>query len=175
MVLLAILPFIFDGILGGLEFYEYVFAIWAVPNPPKPKVTYGEFPFTFVYEINGVKKIITDTLICEYDGMDTYGGIPNKRREWKYSFKSGNKILILLQLDGTNVIYYDIPTYPETQMGDGEPWDGYVSKDAWHYNTKENPNYIGRGYSVSEEELLNKYAIRIISWEIAPPIENSFE
>ncbi|MFA8307240.1 YdgA family protein, partial [Paenibacillus alvei] len=36
------------------------------PDPPRPEITYGEFPFKLVYEINGERKVIQDTVICEY-------------------------------------------------------------------------------------------------------------
>ncbi|WP_350339123.1 hypothetical protein [Paenibacillus polymyxa] len=37
-------------------------------NPSRPEITYGKFPFRLEYEINGQRKVIQDTLICEYDG-----------------------------------------------------------------------------------------------------------
>lgn len=32
-------------------------------NPPKPEITYGEFPISITYEIDGQTKVIDDTVI----------------------------------------------------------------------------------------------------------------
>jgi len=60
-----------------------------LPNPPKPGITYSEFPFRLVYEINGERKVIEDTLICEYDGIGMDEG-RGKYRKWKEHLASGN-------------------------------------------------------------------------------------
>jgi hypothetical protein len=169
--LFAALPFILGGISGGFQFYRVFFKGFIVPKMPKPKITYGEFTFTFVYEVNGEEKVVEDVLICKYDGVKWAGDFSYSRRYWKHSFKSGNIRLTLLQIDEINEIYYIIPSSAGSQMGDGEPWTGYVPKDAWLAEI----DYEIRGYHVSEEELLNKYGIRIISWEIDPPIKNTFK
>lgn len=66
------------------------FGISSFPNPTKPEITHGEFPFHLVYEINGETKVIEDTLICEYDGIGMNEG-NGKYRKWKESLASGNK------------------------------------------------------------------------------------
>jgi len=173
VMLLIISVFVFRyGVVETIVFFESLY----VPNPPKPKIKYGEFPFTFIYEINGEEKIIEDALICEYEGVMVYGGIPNKKRVWKRSFKSGRKRLTLIQIDETNEIYYEPASSAMVQMGDGKSNDSaeYYSKNAYRYDAKEDPYYRRPGYDVNEEELLNKYGIKIISWYIAPPITNSF-
>lgn len=38
--------------------------------PPQPVITYAEFPFELVYEINGERIEIKDSLIVEWDGVD---------------------------------------------------------------------------------------------------------
>lgn len=58
------------------------------PNPPRPEITYGEFPFSLEYEINGHRKVIEDTLIGEYDGIGMNEGI-GKYRKWKWRLASG--------------------------------------------------------------------------------------
>ena len=40
------------------------------PNPLKPEITYGEFPFTLTYELDGEIKTIEDVVVCEYDGIE---------------------------------------------------------------------------------------------------------
>ena len=72
-------------------------------NPPKPGITYGEFPFRLTYELNGEIKVIEDTIIAEFDGFSTptSAGI---YRVWKTRLKSGNERLTLLDLRPLNEI-----------------------------------------------------------------------
>ena len=44
------------------------------PDPPMPEITYGEFPFRLVYELNGEQIVIEDIIICEFDGFGMGGG-----------------------------------------------------------------------------------------------------
>ena len=67
--------------------------LWLSPAPPKPEITYGEFDFKLVYEIDGEIQTIEDTIICEFDGfnIDEANG---KTRRWKEEFKNeqGNEL-----------------------------------------------------------------------------------
>lgn len=45
-----------------------IIGINSQPNPPQPTIKHGQFPFRLEYELNGQRKIIEDTLICEFDG-----------------------------------------------------------------------------------------------------------
>ena len=64
---------------------------------PRPEITYGEFPFTLTYELDGEIKTIEDTIICEFDGFEAIGE-SGKYRKWKTYLKSGNERLTLLDL-----------------------------------------------------------------------------
>ena len=55
--------------------------------PDKPEVTYGEFPFTLIYEIDGETIIIEDTLVIRYKGVGSNKGI-GKYNEWDRYLKS---------------------------------------------------------------------------------------
>ena len=168
------IPIFIYGVADGTEYITYIFKVWSIPDPPKPKITYGEFPFTLVYEINGEEKVIEDILICEYDGIVVYGGIPNKMRSWKESLKSGNKRIILLKIDETNIVYYPIRNSAGYYMGDKTSGEIKYSQNAGIDDIEKNPNYVYDRY-ISAEELLNHYNIRITRWEIALPITNSFK
>ena len=52
------------------------------PDPPRPEITRGEFPFRLEYEIDGKRVVIEDTLICEFDGFGMNEGA-GKYRKWK--------------------------------------------------------------------------------------------
>ena len=171
ILLVASLPVLLFGLTDGIECYKLLYKGLSVTNPPKPKVTYGEFPFTLVYEINGEEKIIEDTLICKYDGVQWVGDFVYATRSWKESFKSGNKRIELLQIDETTVIYYPARNVASYYMGETTSGAIRYSENAGIADPRD---AYGYDWSISAEELLNNYNIRIISWEIAPPITNSF-
>ena len=161
--------------LFGIGFSLVAFQHLTVPNPPKPEITYGEFPFTLVYELNGEERVIEDTLIVEFDGFIMYGGpSPRKRRAWRSYLKSGGEGLRLLDIDETWALYYRISG--DVLMENTNP--AVEGRDSFSTNAiRRNKNStapIGVGRLVFEEELLRRYGIRIISFEIAPPIVNSF-
>ena len=175
-ILILHLPFILGGVFEGLAFYKFVIQDLSTPNPPKPNITYGEFPFSLVYELNGEEKVVEDTLIGEYDGITRIGGPTNKSRSWIHSFMSGDKLITLLRIDETDVIHYPFLTNTVGYyMGDNKYGPQGFSSCAYRHNSEEDPNYNRDGYYISPDELLNKYGIKIISWEIAPPIENTFK
>ncbi|AOT71444.1 hypothetical protein [Geosporobacter ferrireducens] len=83
-------------ILGILAVFTLPWAILFVglnmsPNPPKPTITHGEFPFHLVYEVDGKQYTIDDTIICDYagTGMNEARG---KHIKWEERLASGNKI-----------------------------------------------------------------------------------
>ena len=53
-----------------LSFLGGNYALQAQKKLPKPAITYAEFPFEVVCEIDGVKKVLKDIYICEYAGTD---------------------------------------------------------------------------------------------------------
>lgn len=169
------------GIFHLLVISGAVFSFGA--NPKKPAITYGEFPFKLVYEIDGKKKLIEDTIVCEFDGFVNYG-TAGKVRRWKTTLKSGNEQLTLLNLYplketnelgqtvlelyfyyGTAAYYMGDKTNPFAR--DAQGFD-YVS-----YEFKTADGKIGKsGYE--SEEAYKKFNIRLISWEVSEPIQNKF-
>ena len=142
--------------------------LMTTPSPPKPETTYGEFPFRLVYEINGVQKVLQDTLICQYDGIGV-NEAQGKYRKWTKRLASGDKRVLLLKISETEAIYYD-PGSAKYFMGDDDAYQPIFP----------NAIYVARGILQSEErlidsdELLEMYGIKLISWDISPPIKNSF-
>lgn len=58
--------------------------IMLLEEPTKPEIVWEEFSFTLVYKINGEKKIIENTLICEFDGIGVdEGSTANGRVNWQ--------------------------------------------------------------------------------------------
>ena len=178
IVLLILLPIVYL-VLGFSGSYR---ASCLRPDPPRPEITYGEFPFRIEYEINGEMVIVEDTIICEFDGFQPDWGGGDKTRKWKVSFASGKKSQIYkdradLLVDEANHIYF--------ALGDGEYYMGddhyagnlpadYVPSLLAYKATKQ---LFGGWHTINigAHELLNTYGIKIISYEIAPPIVNSFK
>lgn len=97
------------------------------PNPPKPAIKYGEFPFKLEYELNGELIVIEDTLICEYDGIKMVGG--QKERSWTSRLASGGEDRIeLLVLSDTEEWYQAVVKSigsPKDLMG--EPREPHIT------------------------------------------------
>ena len=145
------------------------------PNPPEPKAKYGEFPFLLEYEIDGERKIIKDALVCEYNGIEI-AQIGEKRRRWKGHLKSGNEKIILVQVSASEYLYY-FPGEPEYYMGDSCLQNfnegGFFRKDCIRNNSNPLGSFVLRKI-IYEDELLEKYKIKLIRWERSSPIVNEF-
>ena len=154
------------------------------PNPPDPKIKYGEFPFRLTYELNGDTKIIEDTVICEFYGFETWGEA-GKYRKWKTHLKSGNERITLLDLRPSDEInefgqkmlelYFSFGTaeyYMDDELG-SKKRAGEISNwvDYMYQSTDGTIGYSGYKVNVARE----KYKIKLISWEPSPPITNSFK
>ena len=142
------------------------------PTPEHPTITYGEFPFQLQYEIAGELKTIDGTVICEYKGigMDEASG---KKRLWESRLSNSDlNRIVLLKINDLEEIYYD-PGPANFYMGDynGEYKHNFPNARYIRYN--ENGSWYTDGF-ISEKELYVKYKIKLLTWEIAPPIENVF-
>ena len=154
-----------------------------LPNPPKPEITYGEFPFRLVYEINGEKKVVEDTYVCEYAGIGMDEG-QGKYRKWKQYLASGKELLILLEVDNPvalrsnrkvvrQEIYYPIGG-ARYFMGDMKEDEKYtqILPNACYYE-KYDDGSTSSGI-IRANELLEKFKIKLISWDCSQPIKNIF-
>lgn len=144
-------------------------------EPAKPQIVQGEFPFTLIYKINGEKKVIEDTLICEFDGIGVDEG-RGKFLKWKSRLASGSTNIILWAGKGGRgeelEIYYNYAP-PGYYMGDSYFKDGNKSNYSDVVLKKESSD-IDEEF-ISEKKLLQKYNIEIISWNCEEPIKNVFE
>ena len=148
------------------------------PEPDVPLITYGEFPFTAVYEVDGKEYTIEDIAICEYAGSRWNEGDGKKHRIWEMRFESGPYIALCpidpSEFVGADEAYVALNVgYSAGQlMGDTE--DNPQISDAYPQVLE----YFESGTTSlsfpNEDEVFDTYGIRIISFEIAPPIENTF-
>ncbi|MCQ4936301.1 hypothetical protein [Anaerotignum propionicum] len=177
-------------IIFAIVFYVTVYpwlmigvGINLLPNPQKPVITYGEFPFRLVYEINGETKVVEDILICEYDGIGMDEG-QGKYRKWKGYLASGEERLLLLEVDNPAAlrsnrkvvkqeIYYSTGS-ARYYMGDMKDYETYKQSfpDALYFE-KYDDGGTSNGV-IRADELYEKYRIKLKSWDYSQPIENEF-
>ena len=158
-------------IIGGWVFLYIGLLIGETPK--KPVNIYGEFPFILTYEINGEIKVIQDIIVCTYDGIGL-NEASGKYRKWSSVLKSGNNEIILLKINDTFEIYYNHGS-AQYYMGDIEQLSDLSANPIGVRYKEKVKNIFNKDGSLDAETLWNTYAIRIISWECAPPIHNVFK
>ena len=157
----------FTGIWIGPYIHTFLFE----PIPSKPEITYGEFPFEIVYEIDGEMITINDVYVCEYEGIRI--GYLEKYRSWKGYFKStGDDLLVLLQ-DG-NLKFCCHVGDPNYYMSDPtmqeQKYVPYIFYEIF-------PNEMGGKSSgiLDIEPMLEEYKLKLVSWNLSEPIKNSYK
>lgn len=145
--------------------------------PKEPTIKYGEFPFSLIYEIDGKTIEVKDTLICAYDGFaaDAAQGV---YRKWKSYLKSGKTRVVLYQNHEMEIFFTPNINHWEAgafYMGDTEVYDkiNIPFPNAWYTNDFESKRL--NAYIISADEMLEKYNIKLLNWEISPPIKNTFK
>lgn len=145
------------------------------PNLPEPKITYGEFPISVTYEIKGEINVVSDVIICEFDGFENYGSA-GKYYKWKARLKSGKERVTLLKISETAELYCWEGS-PEYYMDDLR----YETKE--HYEKERERNFdshfinygewkdgIFESISIPAEEAWKKYNFKIIDVQYSEPI-----
>ena len=140
------------------------------PNPPMPEIRYGEFPFRLEYEINGERIVIEDTVICEFDGVGWNEGV-GKHRKWKSHLASNKKEEDIFIVTAEKVKIYCYVGSAEYYMND-ERWPEQRPLTPRFYFVKLN-SWDTTMYYI--EEFIEKYGLKLISWEFTDPIVNTFK
>ncbi|MBQ7054398.1 MAG: hypothetical protein IJN97_04170 [Oscillospiraceae bacterium] len=147
-------------------------------NPSEPEIVYYEFPICLEYEIDGEYIKNEDVLVCKFDGFGFNEG-NGKFRKWTAYLKSGKSRITLFKENGVEIYYFPIKEdsrLPGVFMGDREFYNGGTGgtfPDAWvtiNYEDRTVNDYL-----IGKDELWTNYKIRLISWECAPPIKNTFK
>ena len=178
-----IIKFFILGLIGSFASWIILWFVMAgsvylfVPQQPEPIIRYKEFTIQLVYEVEGKEYIIADSIICEYDGQEFNEGTGEKYRKWKSRLKSGNtRITLFNTMDGIEIFYLDLRSFPAGAYM-GEPTINADVRELFPdalYTKNFEDRTIGR-YIISSNEMWEKYKLRLINWEIAPPIKNKFE
>ena len=141
---------------------------------PSPEVDNGEFDFSVTYEINGETKTVSGVYVCEYNGTDWAldGGY---HRDWN-GYVKGNPAedrYKIGETDDGGDIYICLGVYPEYFMGDEET-GGKEIPAPWI--TVQYPYDENGGVNIFNDatEIEESFGAKIISYNYAEPIENSF-
>ena len=140
---------------------------------PVPEVTEGRFDFSVTYEVNGEEKTYSGVYVCKYDGI--HATLVGSSRMWNgYIEGTDNWGLIAIQeTNDDSIIYIDFGFYPEYFMSDTEYNDQIPQPTLFvEYFNEE---MEGMSFLSDEEEIFEKYGVKIINYDYAAPIKNSFE
>ena len=139
-------------------------------NPPMPEVTYGEFPFRLEYKINGELVNIEDVVICEFDGFG-WNEMRGKYRKWTSHLSNNKKESAVLIIIDEKVKIYCYVGSAEYYMGD-EKWPELKPLTPRFVHINRSPNDMNV-YEI--QDFIEKYNLKLISWEFTVPIVNTFK
>jgi hypothetical protein len=153
------------GIFFGLLIYELISPIilFMTPEPPKPLIEYGEFPFEIVYSVNGEVFNKTGKLRFKYRTYTDYDRL-EKKAFWEGYYL--NDPPYLLHQVGSQYIYIDCGQ-DEYYMMNEKPYDGYEPGEYFYYYV----NY--KKTDLTPEEAKEKFGIEIISKKFSEPLKNN--
>ena len=140
---------------------------------PIPEIKEGRFDFSVTCEINGEEKIFSGVYVCKYDGA--YKTLAGEGIEWEgYVENSEENGVIPIQTNDDGVIYIDLHFVPEYFMGDPDAILYDVPAPALYMVYHSDDPEVS-SYETDQEILATNYGVRIISYDYADPIENTFE
>ena len=173
IAIILVVAIILLFVAGFITFFvaKDVHKYMAAKRELQPQITYGEFPLKITYEIDGEIFVYEDVYICEYNGI--YNDWGTYQRSWKGYLKSTKKEDIVLLKDGDLTLLCAIGTaeyyMDDTEVNYGTPYTPPVLVQEI-YDSNDKTTLTG----IADEAVLEKYKIRLISWELSEPIENSF-
>ena len=157
------------------------------PNPPKPKIKYGEFKFKMIYSVDGKTKEISDVIVCEFNGFEVRSIGGSKKRVWSENIKNNNSYeLFRFRDDERNdnektysaICIENIGNYKivlrlaEAEWFLGEP--DYVGvpdmPQIQVYDTKTE-YYLE---PLQRDKLLKEHNFAVVDWFCDNPIKNTF-
>jgi len=148
-----------------------------------PEIQRGEFPFRLEYEVNEEIFVVEDALVIEFDGNDWNAGF-GTHPTWRGSLASGRDRIVLFANEEVEIFYRPITlsTSLGVFMGDrilgGRNVEDFISEPMSIFRTKDDNTRVLETTSLEGTQFymysIYYYNMRIISWEIAPPIENTF-
>lgn len=158
-VLVVVAPLLY--FFGGI-FVEMIFN-----KPSKPTIIHGEFPFELVYEYNGEKITISDTIICDYKGS-SFALDGGNHRDWTCVVKNNNDYGRYIIDENISDLYIQIPLEADYYMG-APDINSEIAKPYIYYTDDST------GTVYYEQDLSNVVGAKIVSWNPSEPIHNAFK
>ena len=137
-----------------------------------PTIKEGRFDISVTYEVNGEQKTYTGVYVCKYDGVETTflgsslewtGHMENQEEYWDMAIHTTE----------AGTIYLNFGLFPEYFMG---------APDAIYYEVPAPSLYMiysdsneEMSHGTSEEADILQQGVKIISYQYADPIQNTFE
>ena len=140
---------------------------------PRPEITEGEFPFSVTYEFNGELKTISGVYVCKYNGT-SWALDGGSHRDWKGYIKDGN-VEEMIEIGTTKsgeTVDLNLALCPEYFMGDFV--EGYHDVPV-PYILVTLADDEGISFLHEADEVEEYCGAKILSYEYAEPIENSFQ
>ena len=159
-----------------ISFY-IVTNIFYFEEPAKPPVTYAEFPYEIVYEFQGKQVVEKDIIVIEYEGVK-WSEASGKFNKWNVYRKNSKEIIgDTLKID----IFSGFVSWEKSSvgvfidLGCCEHYMGLEEVDIIHRLKGIEAGDIvmfSSSYNgpISEEELYEKFQIKIIKISLSPPI-----
>ena len=132
---------------------------------PDPEITYAEFPVEITYEIHGKEKTVNETYIFEYARSDpTHGYLYDY-----YCKGTSEETFVLYEAKDSHVVCRMFWDYDYMYLHyDRENIDDLLENTPYVYAIT---NEGSPDYDLTEEQLLEQYGIKIISWTISAPLD----
>ena len=142
-----------------------------VARVPIPEIQEGRFNFSVTYEIDGEESTYTGVYVCEYDGVHItcLGGDVN----WKGYIENAGDVDVPIQTNEEGIIYLNFGFFPEYFMGDPDA-ENYQAPSPSLFMVYHSADPNGMT-STNESAVLERHGVKIISYEYADPIENTFK
>ncbi len=158
---------IYSYFIAVIFIFSTIFSFFEIVE--RPEIKTGEFDFKLVYEIDGEIKNIEGTYVCKFGGIDrSFGGagrhwigyIEDHDGSTCYYLKTVDKGDVKVELDFSAVYF----------MSDPDFIDAYdIMPEPYIYITSGDAATTGEYFELYEGD-----AIKIISFEYDPPIENKY-
>lgn len=137
-------------------------------RPAKPQIKYGEFPFELEYEYNGEKFTISETIICDYEGI-SFSLEGGNSRDWT-CYVTNNDEYGQYYLDEENypTLHIQIPLNAEYYMGSPEADVEFATPYIFFIDETTGTTYY-------EQDLMDVVSAKIISWKPSNPLEGNIK
>ena len=143
---------------------------------PIPSVEHAEFNFSITYEKDGVIKTYNGVYVCEFEGV--HKSFYGESRDWKGYVKDvpdGEYSTIAIETVDEGTIYVDLGFFPEYFMSDPDYAEQEAPTPKLYIMLHSDDPDVSSTEHEDDVDFLEKYGIRIVSFEYPGPIENEYE